>query len=179
MSEETAGIGSVVEHPEFGDGVVIGVKSATYQIMFLGAGRKEIAHQFQGLRIVHHEEQADDLVSLADVERSLKQILQKFSDVQETVPLGQRWVGGKMILQPGDRSLKPKEIPIDTFFHKIVMIRDRMRTLEQRVNASNLTRQEKVAVQQYITRCYGSLTSFNVLFKRPEDQFVGDKGTGE
>lgn len=82
-------------------------------------------------------------------------------------------------MQPGDKSLKPKEMPIDALFHKIVMIRDRMRTLEQRVNASALTDEEKVSIQQYITKCYGSLTSFNVLFKRPEDYFTGEKGGGE
>jgi hypothetical protein len=95
------------------------------------------------------------------------------------VPLGQKWVGGKIVMQPGDKNLKAKEIPIDAFFHKIVMIRDRMRTLEQRVNGSNLSDEEKVNIQQYITRCHGSLTSFNVLFKRPEDQFVGEKGTSD
>jgi hypothetical protein len=79
-----------------------------------------------------------------------------------------------MILQPGDTSLKSKEIPIDTFFHKIVMVRDRLRVMEQRINSSKLTDEEKVSLQQYITRIYGSLTSFNVLFKYKDDHFKGD-----
>ena len=176
--ETTLGIGSRIRHKEFGDGVVIGVKSATYIITFMATGRKEISHSYP-LEIIEEEEPADDLISLADVERSLTNILRKWADVQEIVPLGAKWTGGVLIMQPGDKNLKPKEMPIDALFHKIVMIRDRMRTLEQRVNASALTDEEKVSIQQYITKCYGSLTSFNVLFKRPEDYFTGEKGGGE
>jgi len=176
--ETVLGIGSRIKHKEFGDGVVIGVKSATYIITFMASGKKEISHSYP-LEIIEEEEPADDLISLADVERSLTNILRKWADMQEIVPLGDKWRGGVLIMQPGDKNLKPKEMPIDALFHKVVMIRDRMRTLEQRVNASAMTDEEKVSIQQYITRCYGSLTSFNVLFKRPEDHFVGDKGGGE
>ena len=98
------------------------------------------------------------------------------SDISEIVPLGDRWKGGNMLLQPEDKSLKPKEMPIEAFFHKIVMVRDRLRVMEQRINASKLEEEEKINLQQYITRIYGSLTSFNVLFKNKEDQFVGEKG---
>lgn len=172
MTNDLLGIGSRISHKEFGDGVVINVKTNTYLITFMKSGTKEIAQSYP-FEIIEEESAAGDMVSLADVERSLTQILRKWGDVQEIVPLGQKWVGGKIFLQPADKALKPKEIPIDTFFHKIVMIRDRMRTLEQRVNSSALPDEEKVNLQQYITRCYGSLTTFNVLFKRPEDQFVG------
>lgn len=175
MAENILGIGSRIRHKEFGDGVVIGVKSATYSITFMRDGVKEISQSYP-FDVIDAELPSDDLVSLADVERSLVNILRKFSDVQETVPLGQKWAGGKMLLQPADKILKPKEIPIESFFHKIVMLRDRLRTLEQRVNSSKLDDEDKVNIQQYITRCYGSLTTFNVLFKRPEDYFVGEKG---
>ena len=84
-----------------------------------------------------------------------------------------------MILKPGEEGLKEKEVPIETFFHKIVMVRDRLRVMEQRVNSSNLNDEEKVNLQQYITRIYGSLTTFNVLFKYKEHNFVGDKGDRE
>ena len=81
-----------------------------------------------------------------------------------------------MILQPGDSSLKPKEVPIDVFFHKIVMLRDRLRVLEQQINAHKvLTDEEKINLQQYVTRIYGTLTTFNVLFRNKEDWFIGDK----
>ncbi len=85
-----------------------------------------------------------------------------------------------MMLQSADKSLKPKEIPIEDFFHKIVMLRDRLRVLEQNINSNKkLSDEEKVNIQQYITRCYGSLTTFNVLFKNNNQVFVGDKGTKE
>jgi hypothetical protein len=85
-----------------------------------------------------------------------------------------------MLLQTAVKCLKPKEIPIDDFFHKIVMLRDRLHVLEQQINSHKvLTDNEKVNLQQYITRCYGSLTTFNVLFKNKEPWFVGDKGKEE
>jgi hypothetical protein len=93
------------------------------------------------------------------------------------VPLGKRWEGGKLIMEPGVEGQQSKEVPIDTFFHKIVMVRDRLRVLEQKLNASsNLDDAEKVEMQQYITRCYGSLTTFNILFAEKSDQFRGSKG---
>lgn len=85
-----------------------------------------------------------------------------------------------MLLQPADKTQKPKEVPIDAFFHKIVMLRDRLRVLEQQVNAhKQLSDEDKVNLQQYITRIYGSLTTFNVLFKNKEQWFVGEKGAKE
>jgi hypothetical protein len=91
------------------------------------------------------------------------------------VPLAQRWEGGTVKLMPANNELQAKDLPIDALFHKVVMIRDRLRTLEQKINANpKLTDTEKVEMQQYVTRCYGSLTTFNVLFKDKNDQFVGE-----
>ena len=103
-------------------------------------------------------------------------VLDQYGALSEIVPLGDKWVGGTMILQPANQELKPKEIPIETFFHKIVMLRDRLRVLEQNINShAVLTDEEKVDLQQYITRIYGSLTTFNVLFSEKDHYFVGAK----
>lgn len=92
------------------------------------------------------------------------------------VELSGKWEGGEMILKPGKPGLQEKRIPLDALFHKIVMIRDRLRVLEQKVNAHpKLGDDEKVQLQQYVTACYGSLTTFNVLFADREDQFIGQK----
>jgi len=121
-----------------------------------------------------------EVETVSAVEKSLLKILRQWSDVSEIVPLGDRWQNGTMLLQPADKSQKPKEIPIDVFFHKIVMLRDRLRVLEQQINAHKvLSDEDKVNLQQYITRVYGSLTTFNVLFKNKEHWFVGEKGAKE
>lgn len=114
------------------------------------------------------------------MERSLARILRLWGEVTDVVPLGDRWMGGTMILQPADKSQKPKELPIEVFFHEVVMLRDRIRVMEQQINAhKKLSDEDKVNLQQYITRIYGTLTTFNVLFKNKEHWFVGEKGTGE
>jgi hypothetical protein len=94
------------------------------------------------------------------------------------VELGARWVGGELIMKPGKEGTQEKRVPIDAFFHKVVMIRDKLRVLEQRINShGKLSADEKVQLQQYVTGCYGTLTTFNVLFAAREDGFVGDKGS--
>ncbi len=94
------------------------------------------------------------------------------------VPLAPKWEGGVIVVKPRDPSLQAKEMPIDALFHKVVMVRDRLRVLEQKVNAHpHLSDAEKVEMQGYVTRCYGSLTSFNVLFRDERDRFVGEKGS--
>lgn len=105
----------------------------------------------------------------------LREIIQEDLPVGHT-PLADKWVGGKIIFSPSDPGLSIKEIPIDTFFHKITMVRDRLRVLEQHINANkSLNEKDKIQLQQYITKIYGSLTTFNVLFKDKGDQFVGER----
>ncbi|MDB9961772.1 hypothetical protein OAD62_06715, partial [Oceanihabitans sp.] len=123
--------------------------------------------------VIEATEDDVDTVSFYEVESSLVEILKKWSDASEVVPIADKWKGGKLILEAGDTNLQSKEIKIDDFFHKITMVRDRLRVMEQKVNSSNLEEQEKIDLQQYITRIYGSLTTFNVLFKLKEQQFKG------
>jgi len=172
----TLGIGSRVKHPQFGKGVVVQLRSDAYEITFIETGTRQIMRDYEGLEVIEAVETPSDLATYEKMEKSLIRVLRRFSDVQETVPMGTKWNNGKLIMVPGDSSLKEKEIPIDAFFHKIVMIRDRVRVLEQKLNSSDLSDAEKVEMQQYITRIYGSLTTFNVLFKNKEDYFVGEKG---
>ena len=133
----------------------------------------EIDADFEVIEAISNEV---DTVSFFDVESSLVEILQKWSDVTQRVAIADKWKGGNLVLEPGEAGISNKEIPINTFFHKIVMVRDRIRVMEQKINSSkNLDDQEKVDLQQYITRIYGSLTTFNVLFKNKSDHFVGEK----
>jgi hypothetical protein len=170
------GIGSRVRHPEFGAGVIINEKARTYLIVFIDKGQIEVAKTYISLETIEAVEPDSDLVSLFDVERSLTNIIKRYSDIQETVPMGAKWTGGKIILQPGNPGLQGKEIPIDVFFNKIIMVRDRLRVMEQRINAHDkLTEEDKINLQQYLTRIYGSLTTFNALFKETDDYFKGEK----
>ena len=167
-------IGSRIHHSEFGKGVITNVSPKEYWVTFIENGLETIAidSEFEILEAVENEV---DTVSFYDVEKSLLQILKKWSDISEIVPIADKWKGGKIILDPGQPGLASKEIPIDTFFHKIIMVRDRLRVMEQKINASSIEEIEKIELQQYITRIYGSLTTFNVLFKTPTHYFVGDK----
>lgn len=174
MEDISLGIGSRVNHPEFGKGVVIQAYTDSYEITFIDYGTKTIMKTFKGLEVVDFAGGDIDYVSFEKVERVFARLLRRISDIQEVVPLGTRWKGGKMILQPADTKLQSKEIPLEAFFHKIVMVRDRLRVMEQRINSSDLTAEEKVNLQQYITRIYGSLTTFNILFAEKDDYFVGE-----
>jgi hypothetical protein len=174
MENEILGVGSRVNHKDYGFGVVIQVKAASYLITFKDHGTREILKTFDGLEVIDLMEQPDDLVSFEQIEQSLIKILRQFSDLQEVVPIADKWRGGTLILKPSNPDMKPYEMPISTFFNKIIMIRDRIRVLEQKVNASSIAEEEKIAIQQYITRSYGSLTSFNILFKNKSDNFVGE-----
>lgn len=172
------GIGTRLQHTQHGPGVIVGVRYATYLISFINTGIKEIDKTDQQLEEIIPENVTAEIETISEVEKSLLKILRQWSDVNEIVPLGDRWKGGVMLLQPYDKTQKPKEVPVDIFFHKIVMLRDRLRVMEQQINAHKvLSDEEKVNLQQYITRIYGSLTTFNVLFKNKEHWFVGDKSS--
>lgn len=174
------GVGTRLQHTKYGQGVIVGVRFATYLICFIEFGTKEIDKDDTDLDEIIPENVTEEIETHSDIEKSLVKILKLWGGITEHVPLGEKWEGGTMLLQPKDKTLKPKEIPVEIFFHKIVMLRDRLRVLEQNINAhKHLSDEDKVNLQQYVTRIYGTLTTFNVLFKNKEHQFVGEKGTGE
>lgn len=180
MEQLTLGIGTRLQHTQHGPGVVVGVRYATYLISFIYHGIKEIDKTDPKLEEIIPENVTAEIETHSDVERSLLKILRLWGGISEVVPLGDRWQKGMLLLQPADKALKPKEMPIEDFFHKIVMLRDRVRVMEQQINAhKKLSDEDKVALQQYITRIYGSLTTFNVLFKNKEHWFVGERGSGD
>ena len=166
------GIGSRINHEKYGKGVVTNLTAQHYWVTFIDSGLEtiDIDEEFEVIESCQDEV---DTISLFEMESALLRILKKWNGIAEVVSIGDKWKGGTMILQPKDSNLKEKEIPIDIFFHKIVMVRDRLRVMEQKINSSNLEEAEKIDLQQYITRIYGSLTTFNVLFKIKEQQFKG------
>ncbi len=168
------GIGSRIHHPEFGKGVITNVSTKEYWVTFIENGLETIAID-DTFEVIEASENEVDTVSFYDVEQSLLSILRKWSGITEAVAIEDKWKGGKLIFEPGKAGLASKEVPIDTFFHKIVMVRDRLRVMEQKINTSKLEEIEKIELQQYITKIYGSLTTFNVLFKSNSDYFVGEK----
>ena len=175
---EELAIGTRVDHPRYGEGIISKDKITSYEIFFARGGKIDITKRTEDLEVIDAPatEKPKNSLTLPEIERVLRFVLEEQSALQELVPLSDKWTGGNMILQPANLSLKAKEIPIESFFHKIVMVRDRLRVLEQNINShDHLTDEEKVNMQQYITRIYGSLTSFNILFAEKEQYFVGAK----
>jgi hypothetical protein len=173
---ESLHIGMKVRHPQYGVGVVRSLTEHTAEIAFEDAPRT-VAPGSSDL------EPAEATATLSELQIPLANLIRDTAHaVVEALGLEQkdvlveglanRWQRGTLVMQSADTSLQPKEVPLETFFHKIVMIRNNLRVLEQKVNASDkLSDADKFDMQQYITRCYGSLTTFNILFKNKEDQF--------
>ena len=176
MNIESLHIGMKVRHPQYGIGLVRSLTEHTAEIAFDDAPRT-IAPESSELQPAEAAASIPELqIPLASLIRQTAQAtvealgLEKKDVVVEG--LASRWQNGTLSLQPSDSSLQSKEVPLDTFFHKIVMIRNNLRVLEQKINASDkLSDADKFELQQYITRCYGSLTTFNILFKSKDDQF--------
>lgn len=130
--------------------------------------------------VVRRQHDPNEIIDLEGLNMTREELIELFREAAGDVnaaPLANKWEGGTIRLVPADAQLQPKDIPIESLFHKVVMIRDRLRTLEQKINGNaKLSDGEKVELQHYVTRCYGSLTTFNVLFKDKNDFFVGQKG---
>jgi hypothetical protein len=169
-------IGMRVLHPRYGVGVVKSLTEHTADVSFDDAPRT-LAPETSGLT------SAEATAALTELQLPLEQLIRETAqsvvdalgfqkDDSIVEGLASRWQRGTLIIKSADSSLQPKEVPLETFFHKIVMIRNNLRVLEQKVNASEkLSDADKFELQQYITRCYGSLTTFNILFKNKDDQF--------
>jgi hypothetical protein len=166
-----------VRHPEYGSGTVKSLTELTASILFDSGDQRAIAPESADLQPLDAQTAVSGLTMPLQlfIEETLETAiaklgLQKPDAVVEK--LGQRWHGGKVVLHPSDPTLQTKDVPLEVFFHKIVMMRNNLRVLEQKINAhEKLTAGEKIEMQQYITKCYGSMTTFNVLFKEKEDQF--------
>jgi hypothetical protein len=169
-------IGMKVHHAQHGAGVVKAITEVSVDVDF-DSGRKTLSAADQDLV------PAEPIVSMTGLDVPLPEFIRQtaasvlrelgIEKREDTIDgLGKRWHGGTLVLKPEDPALQAKEVPVEVFFHKIVMMRNNLRVLEQKINGlEKLAEAEKIDMQQYITRCYGSMTTFNVLFKDKEDQF--------
>lgn len=169
-------IGTLVDHSRYGEGVIGKINVTNYEIYFAHGGKVSISKTSDELSVLTH---ADDTeiqpnIDLGQLREIFNFVLDDKGLLLEPVAMAEKWEGGTINFIPGKEGVQGKEIPIDTFFHKIVMVRDRLRVLEQNINSQNkLSDEEKVSLQQYITRAYGSLTTFNILFDNKEQYFKG------
>ena len=177
MKIESLHIGMKVRHPQHGTGSVKTISESTAEIQFDDGSKRVVAPETAGL------EPAEPQAAVSSLNLPLKQFIAQTLDATlarlgfekpdaVVEKLGVRWRGGRLVMHSSDPALQSKEVPLEVFFHKIVMVRNNLRVLEQKINAhEKLSDAEKVEMQQYITRSYGSLTTFNILFKEKEDQF--------
>jgi hypothetical protein len=176
MKIEALNVGMKVKHPQYGMGTVKTISEHTADIRF-DDGQRTISPEASGLQPAEPQAAISGLekplsVFVDDIVRAViaELGLEKPESIVEQ--LGTRWHKGRLVLHPADPALQPKEVPLEVFFHKIVMMRNNFRVLEQKINShAQLSDAEKIELQQYISRCYGTMTTFNILFKNKENQF--------
>jgi hypothetical protein len=165
----TLGFQTLVSHPAFGRGKILAYDKDAYVILFK-EGIKRVAWSFEGLTV----EQLQGDPETDKIKQALREVAGDYGWIDADLEIGKRWVGGTMKLVPGKQDTQSKEIPLEMLFKKIIGIRDKLRVLEQKINVHpQLSLEDKLELQGYITRCYGSLTTFNVLFAAKESQFQG------
>jgi hypothetical protein len=166
------GVGTLISHPSLGRGRVVGYEGESYVIVFRGGESRRVPWQYGELKV-------DELGGDPEIERmkqAVREVLEDHGWVDAEVEMSGRWLGGRLRMIPGKEDTQARDIPLEQFFAKIVGIRDRLRVLEQKINShQKLSDEDKLELHGYISRCYGSLTTFNLLFGAKESQF---KGTG-
>lgn len=175
MNIRSLSIGMVVKHPQHGRGTVKSLTEHAAEIRFDSGDTRTLDPALGGLQPGEAKAHLEGLdLPLAQLleqaaEKALEKVTREQPEIRE---LGTRWQGGKVVLHPADPTLQTKEVPLEVFFHKVVGVRNQLRVLEQKINAhTGLSDGDKVEMQQYISRCYGSLTTFNLLFKDKDGQF--------
>ena len=165
-------IGAIVKHRTFGLGRIAGYEAPFYVVHFKGEVQR-VPFVYQDLTVVESQDSYD----AAAVKAAVREVLGDYGAIETDLELGSRWVGGVMRLIPGREGTQAKDVPIDAFFKKIIGVREKLRVLEQKINNHpKLDGAEKVELEAYITRCYGSLTTFNSLFANKTSHFSGDSG---
>jgi len=175
MGDSKLGVGSKINHAKFGLGVICNLDNDFYKIYFSTLDEvKAIARDYVGLEVVEKVADEAPSIELRDIEKAVEAVFLKYTEKNQIVELSGKWLNGTLEMKPGSSDLQGKEVPIRVFYNKIISVREKLRVLEQNINNhERLDEAEKLHLQQYITKAYGSLTTFNILFAQKEDYFKG------
>jgi hypothetical protein len=182
MSDSTAplrpriGIGALVQHVDYGRGRVVRYQDQGYLVQFKTGDARWVGWQFHGLTAV--AESGDPELDL--LKQAVREVLHDYGWLDADLEMGKRWLGGTMRLIPGQEGTQPKDVPLEAFFKKVIGVREKLRVLEQKINNhASLSAEERLDLQGYVTRCYGSLTTFNVLFATRASYFTSGGSAAE